>query len=900
MASAVLAKGDLPSPDRIRETLQQIRQTPMCAEVTDTEIEFLARKFEERLGVTMEIGAILDDESFRPWLERAKTDIDPYYWERYRQLLEQRGFSSGPDGVITKLDEITDKILGRMGNPNEGGQWDRRGMVVGNVQSGKTANYTGLICKAADAGYRVIVVIAGIHNNLRNQTQSRIDEGFVGRESKLGRGTNSSSVIGVGRFDSSKTPWTFTTALRDFNKSATEQVGGNLQDLSVPAIFVIKKNTSTLKNLIEWLRENNARGQRRRVSAPMLLIDDEADNASINIAKGKDEVSRINGQIRDLLNLFERSSYVGYTATPFANIFIDPEDDDEMFGQDLFPRNFIVGLEAPSNYHGATEMFVENPEVYIRPITDNEDLLPVKHDKTHPISAIPESLKLALRTFIVGRAIRIVRGDGNEHMSMLVNASRFTVVQGLLRGALHDELERIQRAVRLNSRKNPPEAERDSEIAALKRAWDAEYRAGPESWEAILANLNEAAAPTKVVEVNSKSSGTLNYSDYKENGLSVVAVGGFSLSRGLTLEGLMVTWFLRNSIMYDTLMQMGRWFGYRPGYGDLCRVWMPEEAEGWYSHIAESSDMLREELRVMEADGASPKDFGLKVRSHPDTLIVTARNKMGTGQPFVIKVGLGNSFVETAVLRRDPQSLEANRNAAKALVCSMADRGRALSGADKYGGGLLAGGVAVDDVKAFLRGFINHRGSMLTDPKPIISYIEDREDDELKSWDVLFAGVSTENDRRLSAKGVLGVDIKCQKRGLGDRSDGATIRVTNKQRVSSRGIEKAGLPNELIGDVENDYMANPKFRSSGGKKPNFPDKIYRAVRKRPLLIIHTLDIRNADDESLFDAPVVAWSISFPRTDKPEEKAEYIVNTTWLRENYFEDIDEDDEMSEHED
>lgn len=892
MANAALAKGNFPSPDRIRETLEQLSSMPMCEGIDTKDIELLARRLEERIGVTMELGAILDDHKFTPWLDQAKTSIDPYYWQRYKQLMQDQGFSTGPDGVITKLDEITDKILGRLGNPGEKGLWDRRGMVVGNVQSGKTANYTGLICKAADAGYRLIIIIAGIHNNLRNQTQSRIDEGFVGRESVLAGRDNSSNIIGVGRYDNSQTPWTFTTAFRDFNKTGATQVGGNLKDLSVPAVFVIKKNTSTLRNLISWLKEHNARGGSQTVSAPMLLIDDEADNASINISKGKDEVSRINGQIREVLNLFQRSCYVGYTATPFANIFIDPDEDDEMAGQDLFPKNFIVGLEAPTNYFGATRMFVNESTNFIRPIEDNEELLPIKHDKEHQIDALPDSLRLAVRCFIVGRAIRIARGDGRKHMSMLVNASRFTNVQGRLRGAIHELLENIQTSVRVNGAKPLLEAEADPEISMLKAAWETEYNNTRETWKQIFPHLNEAAASINAVEVNSKSAGTLNYSEYKENGLNVIAVGGFSLSRGLTLEGLMTTWFLRNSVMYDTLMQMGRWFGYRPDYGDLCRIWMPEEAEGWYAHIAESSDLLKEELRAMESAGATPEEFGLKVRSHPDTLIVTARNKMGSGQKVVVNIGLGNSFVETAILERSPEVHTRNRSAVASLVSELEKAGKPVATAAEYGYGRLVNSVPVELIQSFIGAFRNHPGSMLTDPVPVLNYISNRADDELAHWDVLFPGVGDAEDDRLEGTSILGVKLVCQWRGIGTKSDGRTLRVTNKQRVSSRGVEKAGLPHPKIETAENDYLEQLSGYSHDEKKPNFPDRIYRKVRNRPLLIVHLLDLRKEDKTKESNDPIVAWSISFPDTQIEEVKTEYIVNTTWLEENYRDDLDED--------
>jgi hypothetical protein len=264
--------------------------------------------------------------------------------------------------VVISTDEVTDRILDRMGNPHDTNPWDRKGMVVGHVQSGKTANYTGLVCKAADAGYRLIVVIAGIHNNLRNQTQARIDEGFVGRDTGRleQRDTRDKpKIIGVGTFDDRRVPVSLTTTLRDFNKATATTNTSQIASYKEPVVLVIKKNSSTLTNLVDWLREHSAGRYSEMVDQPMLLIDDEADNASINIKYGKEEISRINGQIRDLLGLFRRSCYVGYTATPFANIFIDPDSDDDVYKQDLFPRHFIIGLDSPSNYFGARKVFLD-------------------------------------------------------------------------------------------------------------------------------------------------------------------------------------------------------------------------------------------------------------------------------------------------------------------------------------------------------------------------------------------------------------------------------------------------------------------------------------------------------------------------------------------------------------
>src|SRR6185312_10279074 len=847
------------------------REIPLCSGVTDDEAEALAKQFEERHGVTMTIGAVLTYDEYEPWLAGRQAGIVPYFWNRYRRLLTEKGFSGQ---VLAKTDEVTDRILGLLENPLKEGSWDRRGMVVGHVQSGKTANYTGLICKSADAGYKLIVVIAGIHNNLRNQTQRRIDEGFVGRDSTRMLSNRESPIIGVGNYDQTRRPVTFTNSVRDFNKTMATGVGVSLHNLNEPAVFVIKKNSSTLKNLIEWLREHSAKRGNSKVDSPMLLIDDEADNASINTRHGSGEVSRINGQIRELLDLFEKSSYVGYTATPFANIFIDPDSEHAMIGQDLFPRHFIVSLDPPTNYFGPSKVFQQPNSGILRPLEDNEETLPIRHPKETQVWALPESLKTAIRTFVLGRAIRVARRQGQKHCSMLVNASRFTEVQRQLRNEIHQLVQSIQASARLNASLPTKKALLDSELKALYDTWKNEFEKTTEcDWQTVQKHLHEAVASVVVVEVNSRSSGALNYEDHEKDGMHVIAVGGYALSRGLTLEGLMVSYFLRNSIMYDTLMQMGRWFGYRPGYEDLCRIWMPEAAEGWYTHIAESIEELREELRNMEAANATPEQFGLKVRSHPDTLIVTARNKMGSGERLPVSIGLSKRFVETAILKWDSGSLVANRLAARHLAENLAKVRKSLIAAEKVSGGWLVSKAPVAPVDSFLAEFQNHKASMITETGPVRAYIEERKGSEMKEWDILFASLEEESPNGL-VDDSLGRRINCQRRSSGEKSNaGVTLLITNKHRVASRGVEKIGLTNDQIAQAERMYRERKEI-PAGAAPVNYSDRIYRPVRERPLLVVHLLAIGKENDNLSTQSPVVAWSISFPGTAMEEKLVEY--------------------------
>ncbi|WP_282040595.1 Z1 domain-containing protein [Halomonas alimentaria] len=491
MVSQGLADSARRTPEGIRDLIASVRQAPIFPDVTDDDAEMLAREIEERIGVSMGLGATVDASDFEPWLETVRPEIESgsepwYYWTRYKKLLFKKKL---PQDVIHGTDQVTDKILGRLGNPRDKRSWDRKGMVVGHVQSGKTANYTGLVCKAADAGYRLIIVIAGIHNNLRNQTQGRIDEGFIGRDTgRLAQMGNREKpkLIGVAEFSDKFTPVSLTNTIRDFNKATATSNTSQIASYAVPVVLVIKKNMHTLRNLTEWLREHSANHSSEMVDQPMLLIDDEADNASINVKYGKSEVSRINSQIRELLGVFRRSCYVGYTATPFANIFIDPEQDEAMEEEDLFPRDFIIGLDAPDNYFGPRKVFLdgipdeEEEPLYLRNITDNEDVLPIRHKIDHDLVSVPPSMIEALRAFLVARTIRDLRGQSDQHASMLVNASRFTRVQSLIRNRLQEALDTIRDSIRVNASLGE-QGIRDPEIEALRNIWASEFY---EAWHA--------------------------------------------------------------------------------------------------------------------------------------------------------------------------------------------------------------------------------------------------------------------------------------------------------------------------------------------------------------------------------------------------------------------------------
>jgi hypothetical protein len=837
---------------------------------TEDEILLVVKSLQERFAIHMGMGTLFSGEDYTPWLDESKVDIDWHYWGRYEKLLIANGI---PSEVVRTLNRITDQILDHLENPNKEGSWARKGMVMGHVQSGKTANYAGLICKAADSGYRVIIVLAGMLNSLRNQTQERIDEGF------LGWSTKHKIQIGSAVFGNTRRPVCFTTSVEDFKKHFATQISVSIESLKEPVILVIKKHQSTLENLRTWLTDNNPHNLK---DLSMLLIDDEADHASINTnVQGKDATA-INRGIRKLLKLFVRSSFLGYTATPFANVFIDPETEHEMLGDDLFPRDFIISLDPPDNYVGASRIFTRDADLKIlRDVTDNETWLPLRHKIDFRPRGLPESLQEAIRCFILARATRLLREQVKIHNSMMINVSRFTNLQLHIAGLLDERLKQILQAVRNYSQLPEAQAQENEEIAELRKTWAKEFADTGVSWLEVQHVLKEAVSPIAVIAVNSASAEKLDYSpENYPNGRNVIAVGGLGLSRGLTLEGLTVSYFLRNSVMYDTLMQMGRWFGYRDGYSDLCRIFMTPDAASWYGHIAEVTEELRSDFKSMKMAGMTPKDFGLRIRSHPDSLIVTARNKMRLGRGVPKQIDLAGRLAETSVIFVDPENLERNL----ACLYDAADQAKRLGKQVETELGLFWKEVPSSVVRKLVSSYRNHPACLITAPEPLINYIEWLEQQEFPEWNVLLRSVKRGEADEISV-GDLMITPQTRNDVIWIPRDRPKFGIEfRKRRVASRGDERVGLSQGQIDSIKREYESDNK---------SVPDSAYRKVEGRPpTLMLHLISCKAQKPD--WSAIVPAWGLSFPgeaNTRRPKKLVEYIVNPVWWKDNYG-DLDED--------
>lgn len=895
LVMVVLGRSSSMSAEFIRETIRKFAGE----EFSEDQLESLARSIERKVDITMRDCSIIQTP-FEPWLEGRRASADQAYWERYRRYLQQKGF---PPQVLGQLEKDTDRITGLLEDPAKSGEWKRRGLVVGHVQSGKTASYIGVASKASDFGYRFIVLLAGMQNNLRRQTQERVELGFTGINSDAlrakGAGGDITGLVGVGMLDGTRRPISVTSRTNDFLERVANTLGISFRAVNEPIVLVMKKNVSVMRNLVAWLRNNNPSGDGLIRGVPMLLIDDEADNASVNTKAAEGDVTAINAGIRELLNMFEQNCYLGYTATPFANIFIDPDREDEMLKDDIFPRDFIISLEAPTNYAGASRIFPESGDLHymLEEIDDAQDLLPENHRISHQVDALPESLREAIRCFVIACTIRASRGQMPDHNSMLVNVSRFNEVQRQVSALIALYLTDLRRAVQLHAGLDMREAMQDPHMLALHATWQNHYHDSAD-WAEVQSFLGNAIGPISVMTINGKSTDRLSY-DHPSQKHSVIAVGGLSLSRGFTLEGLMVSYFLRNSIMYDTLMQMGRWFGYRDGFEDLCRIFMTPAAISWYSHISLATDELRDELRLMELQGKRPVDFGLRVRAHPDSLIVTARNKMRSGKEIYRKVSLHCQMVETAVVNRDHKSLERNFKSLEALITAMDAEVEPRRAPEPAGTNLLWAGVPVNTVCDFIRGFANHdRENMPTQSRPLLEYIGMRAADELAEWDVCLFNPERGKGEHLQ---VAGHTIRQVVRMAEQSKERNLFRVSGASaHVISRGDEKIGLTVDQIQRAEEEAareLGRAGTTNTAGRRQNISDRFYRAQRTRPLLMLYILQLHDGSRERIpLGDQVVAYAISFPPTSRPLETVSYVVNTTWWKENYGDlEQEEEDEL-----
>jgi hypothetical protein len=471
---------------------------------------------------------------------------------------------------------------------------------------------------------------------------------------------------------------------------------------------------------------------------------------------------------------------------------------------------------------------------------------------------LPESLLGAIDTFLAAKAIRLLRGQGNSHCSMLVNVSARVLTQQGVRTDVSRYLRLVREAVAANYAMGDG-INGNYHIQRLKAAVDREYVNLAVPWDSIRSELQRAVQSVKLFVVNSKSDEVLDYSAYERDGeaLTAIAVGGLSLSRGLTLEGLTVSYMHRTTSTYDTLMQMGRWFGYRPGYEDLCRVYLPPQSVDWYQFIAEKTEDLRDQIKRMRREGKTPKEFGLYMERHPARLLITAANKMRHTEDYVLERTLSGDLIETHSVPRDSST---NRNN-EALIAEAwrTGLGRAVVKTTK---GWAANDVDTKEVIAFLNRYDPYLEAMHIELKSARDFLH-KIAVEYPHSDVLFIKGPQNDGDPSSFK--LASQVK---QTFDRRTDSKSWRMP-KDRVASRGDEKLGLNPEQISEAQRIAM------ELGSDKPS--DTHFREVRSKPLLMLHSLAIKEGD--AFVRVPAIGISFPFGGESK---SVQVRVNKVWLK------------------
>lgn len=695
------------------------------------------------------------------------------FWDRFFSYARSAE-KNLPSEVMRQVDEDSDKIVERLGNPHQIEPFNCRGMVFGDVQAGKTLSYSAVMNKACDAGYKVVIVLAGVTESLRSQTQERLDYDFVGEISTVGNQVNThANFVGVGKVNSSLRLICRTDTNSDFKNGR----GFSIDSVKRPVLIVAKKNISPLKEIIKWLHSQRNHDT-EKVPQPILIIDDEADNASVNTGKAGAPPKTINNLIRQIIDCCERVTYLGYTATPFANIFISPDDTyDSSDREELFPKDFIVSLNAPSNYCGGNFYFLDKSSEYvICDIDDAEEFIP----RSDPLIGVPPSLKNAVRQFFIASAIKDFRRDNrlmsnrgdSRFDSCLINVAVKTSAQNDLRPRIKDIVDEFYEAICSNQSIN----RLNTSLIEFKKIFEDDFEPNLSidmamDWSGVYECLKKLEKPV-TISINTKSEDQLVWKDNSPR--KVIAIGGFTLSRGITLSGLTISYIYRNSKAFDTIMQMGRMFGYRDGYRDLVRLWIAPDFADAFDSATRSTDDLRDDIIQMNKLGMTPRQFGMKVSTYPG-LLPTAKNKMQNSEVIEMKVCFAGLKPESHCFFIDEEIERSNKNSVidftKKIVSNYDLKERFVINDD--GNGLATPQVAFEAVDSKIILELLNEFEFHPNNKGRISegffrqYIEELRFSELSKWDVIYYSLPANTEGKSEEiSSILGRDINSQRRSI--------------------------------------------------------------------------------------------------------------------------------------
>lgn len=839
---------------------------------SDKEIDAALSEFNaknEKVRASKDVSALKGEHAVESWYTGPSSDSNSH-WQLLTDVLRNKRSRPWVDEMIRSLDHSSNMVVANLAPPKSIEPRSVKGLVLGYVQSGKTANFSAVISKAVDSGYRLVVVLAGMHNILRLQTQARLNEELV---------------------ESKKSACTTLTRVDEFGDFQRKQAVGGDRALGAGdgfCLVVLKKNSAVLRSFSAWL---DGTSKDVLASCPTLIIDDESDQASVNTAKPENDPTAINDHIRAIVKKFRVSSYVGYTATPFANVLIDASLDD-----DLYPKDFLVSLDKPVGYVGAEELFGRDaiepkgaldgiPVIRTIPEEEAERHSPSRSVKIESSDVITASLSEAIDAFIVGCSARLCRNQWSQHMTMLIHTSQLVSQHTELKSAV-DQLildMKLDRRDGLELLK-----------ARLSKLWDRDFvrvsklfkAAEIPSFEAVWRNSEKLIEKLEVIMENHESEERLTYE--RQEPFWGIVIGGNTLSRGLTLEGLTTSFFIRNSKGYDTLLQMGRWFGYRPNYIDLTRIYVTEELQSKFYHLATVEEEVRDEIKTMAANGERPIDVGLKIRTHP-AMTVTSNLKMRQAK----QCSLTYSGAKI-------QALYMNLNNASLIAKNVKAVTRLLDDAEKFSGkpikpafeelnaSLVYRNVDSELILQFLERYDFSAANIRFTAKMVGDYIADLvKVRELTNWSVAVMSSKTGEQIEIgNGRYVRMVDRSIMKMTKSDRDPSAShVKVITAPRDEVVDMEDVLSAKGMIVISKDD-----PFESSGLTETLIRQNIRPVDRGLLLLYPINPNLKMSDDDVLRHrespsqtmplravAPIIGVAFVFPKSNGSKSTYRYVVN-----------------------
>lgn len=730
-----------------RDTItQKLRR----ANYTEDQIKLGFEVYDQKYGIQSG-GAVLRGKTSKERLNWYSPVTDPEpnsRWGKLRRILTGKGWA---EDHINDLDSQSNTVVSSLASPKKADPSVIKGLVLGYVQSGKTANFSAVIAKATDEGYRLVIVLSGIHNGLRSQTEKRLraelTDPFGGSNSF---NLTTSDPSGDFKAENSVTP----NALFDVPGKFT--------------LAVLKKNTTVLSKFTKWLSTCSPEILRQ---CPVLIIDDEADQAGVNESKGENRTA-INKRIVDLIEFLRKHttvSYCGYTATPFANVLIDANDQ-----ADLFPRDFIVSLKAPDSYVGPEKLFGRAPvdddggTPGLNLIRNIDPAETITTDDAQKIGDLKPSLIFAIHSFLLAGAERIRRGHEDKHITMLIHTSHLTSAHNEMCDKVESYLKKINVKI---------ESEDTTTLRTLKETWEKDFiptsLGFPKQEMGTFDSLIDCIKiftdkiSRSVIKENSQSETRLNFDNEK---VWSIIVGGNTLSRGLTIEGLTISYFHRTASGYDTLLQMGRWFGYRNGYLDLTRIFVTPEMEANFYHLATVEHELREDIYRMEQNGETPTDIALKIRDHDD-LEITNKRVLRRNGIFASNTYSASKIQATHIFLNRPDIAENNFNAIKSLLTKLEDSDLKVQNEfEKFRRCHMYRGVDHKFVLEFLEKYTFSSADKKFNFGLLYSYISKlAEYGELNDWSVVLMSANQVDDNKLIDMETNGIKVYAVERRQSDQ-----------------------------------------------------------------------------------------------------------------------------------